>query len=105
MSGTAGDKEAEIHDYWQEHGLTVIPTISWSSYQSFEFCFEGVEEGSIAAISTVGCRKSKKDFLRGYDAMLERIRPEAVICYGQPFEKMRGNLIEVSYTETRRVKL
>ena len=45
--------------YWQEHGLTVIPSISWSTCQSFEFCFDGIEEGSVAAVSTVGCRRRK----------------------------------------------
>lgn len=34
-------------------------------------------------------------FMRGYDALLERIRPNAVICYGEPFPDMRGNLYSV----------
>mgnify|MGYP000668335336 CR=1 FL=1 len=27
--------------YWQAHGMTVIPTISWSDHDSYEWCFDG----------------------------------------------------------------
>ena len=40
--------------YYQRLGIKVIPTISWSDEKSFEYCFKGVEEGSIVAVSTVG---------------------------------------------------
>ena len=83
--------------YWQEHGLIVIPTISWGLAPTFEFCFDGVEYGSIVAISTVGCRRAKINFMRGYDKMLEKINPEAIICYGKTFSEMEGNIIEVPY--------
>ena len=32
--------------------------------------------------------------------MLRRIHPEAVICYGKPFEEMKGRIIAVDYAET-----
>ena len=32
--------------------------------------------------------------------MLRRIHPEAVICYGKPFEEMKGSIIAVDYAET-----
>ena len=38
--------------------------------------------------------------LVGYDEMLRRIRPETVICYGKPFDEMRGKIISVDYAET-----
>lgn len=87
--------------WWQAHGMRVVPTISWSGYQSFEFCFAGVESGSVVAVSTYGCRRMRRDFLAGYDAMLERINPEAVICYGQPFCEMRGNVIAIPVCHPR----
>lgn len=89
--------------YWQEHGLTVIPTISWSTPRSYEFCFDGVEKNSIIAIGMIGCKKNKKEFLRGYDYMLSKIEPEAVICFGTPFDEMRGNIIPVDYRSSRKV--
>ena len=83
--------------YWQENGLTVIPTISWGLAPTFEFCFDGVENGSIVAISTVGCLKARINFMRGYDKLLEKINPKAIICYGKIFPEMEGNIIEVPY--------
>jgi hypothetical protein len=41
--------------------------------------------------------------MRGYEAMLNRLSPEAVICFGSPFSEMEGNVISVSYQESRRV--
>ncbi|WP_417082047.1 DUF4417 domain-containing protein [Mobilibacterium timonense] len=89
--------------YWQEQGLTVIPTISWSTPRSYEFCFDGVEKNSIIAIGMIGCKQNKKEFLRGYDYMLSNIEPEAVICFGTPFDEMRGNIIPVDYRSSRKV--
>ena len=83
--------------YWQSKGLNVVVTLSWSTVNSFEYSFDGVEKNAIVAISTVGCRKSKFNFLRGYDAMLERVEPEAILCLGEPFPEMCGNLVKVEY--------
>ncbi len=35
--------------------------------------------------------------------MLRRIRLEAFICYGKPFEEMKGRIIAVDYAETNRL--
>lgn len=81
--------------WWQAHGMKVIPTVSWDKYTSFDFCFDGIEEGCAVAIATYACRQDKSRFLRGYSEMLGRIKPEAVICYGQPFPGMGGPLLVV----------
>ncbi len=96
-------KNRWVGAFWQSKGLTVIPTISWSTPRSFEFCFDGVEKNSIVAIGTVGCRRSKLSFMRGYDEMLKRINPSSIICFGRPFEEMYGNIITVNYRESRKV--
>ena len=88
--------------YWQDKGLTVIPTISWGLSQSFDFCFEGVEKGSVVAVGTVGCRRAKLNFMRGYDKMLEIIQPQAIICYGGAFKEMEGNIIDIPYFKNRK---
>ena len=82
--------------YWQSKGMKVIPTISWDRYPSFEYCFDGVEEGSTVIVATYACRLAKISFMKGYDAMLERINPDAILCYGTPFEEMRGNVIPIA---------
>lgn len=89
--------------YWQANGLIVYPTISWGLAQSYEFCFDGVELNAVVAVGMIGCKSSKVQFMRGYDAMLERLDPNAIICFGKPFGEMRGNLIPVDYLISRKV--
>lgn len=88
--------------YWQEFGLTVIPTISWSNKESFKFCFSGIESNSIVAVSTVGSRNNKSEFLEGFFAMIQTIRPSGVICLGTPFEEIRKDVIFVDYIKMRK---
>lgn len=89
--------------YWQSKGLIVIPTISWSTPSSYQYCFDGVEEGSIVAVGMIGCKRNKRGFMSGYQAMIEKIKPEAVICLGRPFPEMQGNIISVDYRNSRKV--
>jgi hypothetical protein len=86
--------------YWQEHNLSVIPTVSWSTDDSFEFCFNGLEYGTIVAVSTVGGLKNKELFLRGYFEMKRRINPNRVLCFGRAFPEMGNEVITVDYLET-----
>lgn len=87
---------------WQSNGLTVVPTISWSTSRSFEFCFCGVEQHSVVAVGMIGCKSSRLAFMRGYNEMLSRIQPSAIICFGKPFDEMEGNIIKVDYISSRR---
>jgi len=92
-----------IGAYWQDEGQLVIPTISWSTPDSFEFCFDGVEKHSVVAVGMIGCKRSKREFLQGYNEMMFRIEPDAIICFGKPFDEMEGNLISVDYRSSRKV--
>lgn len=86
--------------YLQSKGIKVIPTVAWGEPDTFWFCFDGIAKGSTVAVSTLGVRTEKSLFLQGYNEMLRKIRPEAVICYGEPFDEMKGNLIIIDYAET-----
>jgi hypothetical protein len=84
--------------YWQACGITVIPTICWSDEKSFEWCFDGEPSGGTVAVSSVGTQKSsetKRAFLLGYDAMLERLSPSKIIFYGNIPEECRGNIVHI----------
>ena len=84
--------------YLQEAGVWVIPTISWSTPDSFDWCFDGEPKGGCVAVSSVGCMNSqqkKELFLKGYMAMLERLRPESVIFYGSVPKECRGNIVRI----------
>lgn len=89
--------------YLAEKGLRVIPTVSWGDESTFGFCFEGIPKGSTVAVSTYMVSEhnhhaDQKDFfMKGYREMLRRIEPERIICYNEPFPKMEGNIIYVSY--------
>lgn len=38
--------------YWASKGIRVIPTVNWGDDSTFDFCFEGIEKGSVVAVST-----------------------------------------------------
>lgn len=46
--------------YWQENGINVIPTISWSDEDSFEWCFDGEPAGGMVAVSSVGTQGNRR---------------------------------------------
>lgn len=91
--------------YWQEKGLTVIPSIGWSDEWSYEFCFDGVQEGAVVAVSTLGSYDVESTYLEGFRRMCEKIKPQVVICYAKPFEAMRElvNIVEVPYVADARI--
>ena len=70
--------------YWQEHGITVVPTVGWAGESSFSFCFQGIPVGSTVALSPPDVRSSDVlyKFLAGFQEMLRRVRPIAVWSYG-----------------------
>lgn len=86
--------------YWTSLGFTVIPTVSWSTPESYDFCFCGLPSYSLLAVSTVGTHKDPSDrahFMSGFDAMLERLQPTRVLCYGDPYPEMLEMVMVVEY--------
>lgn len=84
--------------YLQEKGARVIPTISWSTPDSFDWCFDGEPEGGTVAVSSVGVMNSEKKkalFLSGYDAMIKYLHPESIIFYGTVPDECKGNIVRV----------
>ncbi len=74
-----------IGQYYQDHGIEVIPTVSWAEPETFSFCFDGIEKGSIVAVSTIGIKKdeyAQKIWQRGMDEMIKVIKPEKILLYG-----------------------
>lgn len=90
--------------YLQEAGIKVIPTISWSTPDSFEWCFDGEPEHSTVAVSSVGASNSKEKkelFLAGYNAMMERLQPEIILFYGKVPEECAGNIVHIKAFQER----
>ena len=91
--------------YLQSKGLTVIPTVSWGQPQSYWYCFDAIEKGAVVAVSTLGVKSEQDFFLMGYQEMLRRIEPKAILCYCEPFPEMRGNIIAVNYADTNHLEV
>jgi len=69
--------------FWQEHGIQVVPTISWS--EPHDFCYYGVEPGSIVAVSPVGVQDmlARHLFRAGFQKMIDVLSPSAILSYGE----------------------
>jgi hypothetical protein len=76
--------------FWQNKGIAVIPAICWSDDNSFDFCFEGIMEGSIVAVSTHGTSSAPGAFMSGFQCLCEKIKPEKVICFCKPYDEMNS---------------
>lgn len=86
--------------YWQSRGIRVIPTISWSDENSFEWCFDGEPIGGTVAVSTVGTQMNKESgrlFMAGFDEMMNRLKPSQIVVYGKLPDGLSGNIIEVAH--------
>ncbi|GHT83345.1 hypothetical protein FACS1894125_6920 [Actinomycetota bacterium] len=81
--------------YWQKAGLAVVPTMSWSDEDSFEWCFGGIEKGTKVAVSTVGSYDWSNEFVVAFKEMIKQIDPEQVLVYGKLFEGMDG-LVDIT---------
>lgn len=80
--------------------MSVLPEVYVKVIEAKGYLQSG-EAANILAVNQ--SKQNKKEFLRGYDYMLSKIEPEAVICFGTPFDEMRGNIIPVDYRSSRKV--
>lgn len=90
-----------IGQVMQDYGIKVVPTVQWAEPETFEFCFDGIEKGSICAISTIGVKRDENatDIWRqGVAEMIKRVEPTAIWCYGGDIGYDFGD-IPVTYWE------
>ena len=90
--------------FWQEEGYSVIPTISWSTAESYDFCFLGVPRRSVVAVSAVGVNLDApleyRLFVDGFTEMVQRLEPLVVLSYGR-LPAVCHELVEVMTYPTR----
>lgn len=85
--------------YWQENGINVIPTVCWSTPDSFEWCFDGEPLNGCVAVSAIGTQMRAADrelFMKGYNEMLKRLEPETILFYGKVPDGCEGNIIQIT---------
>lgn len=96
-------RSRQIGQYYQNQGIKVIPTLSWAELETFKFCFEGIPQGSIVSISTIGVKKNKealKIWKQGVDELIKQIKPSTILIYGGKIDYDYGN-IKVIYYENQ----
>jgi hypothetical protein len=80
--------------YWlQKNGVKVIPNLRWCDERSYSFAFDGIPQGGTVAVGSHGCvrdPKTRRLFLDGFNTMIERIHPEAIVVYGPVLKEMEG---------------
>lgn len=78
-------RSRQIGAYYQNKGITVIPTLSWAEQETFCFCFQGIEPGGVVSVSTVGVKEDKAArgiWYAGMDEAIKQLEPKAVLEYG-----------------------
>ncbi len=82
-----------LTDFWFEReGIRVVPNVSWGDERSFDFCFEGLPEGTSIAVSSHGCIRDKQDchyFVEGFKAAIYRLRPRNVFHFGKILDEVK----------------
>ena len=79
--------------YWQSNGIKVVPTITWSSPDTLEWCFDGEPVGGVVAMSAVGMfdtDEHKRWLLDGCERMIERLNPSLILWKGRVPEELKG---------------
>lgn len=79
-------RSAALGWYWSQHGITVVPTLSWAQPSSYRFCFNGIPKHSTVATSTVGVardRDAQKVWHEGMREAMKRLEPSRVLLYGK----------------------
>ena len=88
-----------IGNYYQSKGITVIPTLSWAEPETYQFCFEGIQEGGVVSVSTIGVKRDSDAFkvwCDGMQAAIDKIKPSVILVYGGKLDFDYGN-IDVRY--------
>lgn len=90
--------------FWQAQGFRVIPAVSWSTVESYDFCFLGLPRRSVVAVSAVGVNLTDplehQLFTAGFKELLRRLEPLVVLSYG-PLPAVCHEQVEVVTYPTR----
>ena len=82
--------------YWQEHGVKVIPTVNWSTPDSYAWCFAGIPTGQIVALAVPDLRQptTRRLFIAGYRAMRDALKPQRILIYGRLPAELRSAITQ-----------
>ena len=86
-----------LSGFYQMEGINLIPNVTWSLPDSYDYSFDGMPSNSIIAINCTGIINnpvSKCLWYKGYYEAIKRLKPKAIIRYGT---KMEGEVESISY--------
>lgn len=75
---------------WQSYGINVIPNVTWSLPDSYDYSFSGIPKHSVIAVNCTaiyGHNLTRYLWRKGYEEMMQRLEPRLIIRYG---DKMPG---------------
>lgn len=88
--------------YFVKNGLKVCNNVRWGTEETWRYCFDGIDRGSMVAISTLGCLKNpvnRRRYAEGLDQMVQRLEPPIILVYGSCpediFEKHKRTGIQI----------
>ena len=82
--------------FWQEHGVRVIPCITWSTdAASLDWFLDGVPEGGVVITSSMWTRTEEQlqDFKAGWRKLIDERHPCKVLVYGKVLDFMRDDTV------------
>ena len=74
-----------LANWFIENGIDVIPNVRVGDNRTYDFVFDGLNNGDIVAIGTIGtCRKNieRKILVEGIRETIRRLNPSNIIIYG-----------------------
>lgn len=78
--------------YLSKLGYNVVVNVRWTDETSYQYCFAGLRQNHIVAVSTLGCLRSNADramFLPGLEALIVKIHPKEIVLYGTLSEEIK----------------
>lgn len=81
--------------FWQQHGITVIPTIRASTDpRSLDWYLDGEPKEGIVLISSMWTAKDelREIFEKEYNTMFDKLKPKKVFVYGKELDGLQGNV-------------
>jgi hypothetical protein len=88
--------------WYQEQGVTMIPTVSWGDKASFDFVFRGIPKHSVIALSTIGRKTAGDGWNEGFMSMIDAVDPELVFVVGPRLGDDLEKIVEVKYYDAHR---
>ena len=82
--------------YFQSRQIVVIPSLRWTSLDDFDFLLDGIPQGSVFAVSSVGVARNADDrrlFEAGVMIAIDRLNPVGVMIYGSVTDEFASEVL------------